>query len=125
VSQATLLALSKYEDKKARGKVKAGEYDIDALVRIVGSMVVREDYTQSISAAVPWQKLACVLFSKLNGVTLESVLREALDADLDTEAMTNAAKVAVAKIVERTTQPCKGRVELKVEAQLVDFDEEH
>ena len=118
-----LLALEKFKaGSKVRETVKAGQYDIDAIVRIVGTMKVGNDHPAKISAAVPWQRLVGVLFSKVNGVTMESVVREALAAGPDLEdEISERAQAAVNELVEAQTATRKGRVTLKVEVQGVDL----
>ncbi len=118
MTEETLLALSKF-DAKNRSKVEAGTHEIDELVRIVGTMKVQEDHEANITAAIPWQKLAAVLFSKLNGVTVEAVVKEALAEDLDTKNLTKKAQSAMDEIVGSSKAPRKGAVKLDVEVQAV------
>lgn len=120
MNEVTLLALTKFTggDREA---VAPGTYTIDELVHISGGMTVGEDYPQNITAAVPWQKLAAVLFSKLNGVTVESVVREALAAEVDDEEITKAAKAAISKLADSTERMCKGKVRLAVTVEAVSL----
>lgn len=70
---------------KQRDQVDPGEYELDFMVRVRGELAIGEDVEAVVSAAIPWQRVAAVALDKLNGVTLESVLREALKGEVDEE----------------------------------------
>lgn len=104
----TILALSKWDKSDTvRAKIAPGTYEIDALIRVRGEMVVGKDCPDAkIAAAVPWQKICTVLLGKLNGVTIESVLREALAGG---DALDEAAK----EVQEKTAAAIEALVESK------------
>ncbi len=105
-----LLALSKFDkSKKVRADVSPGEYDIDVVVRIVGSIRVGEDYDAEVTASIPWQRVAAVLFDKLSDVTIESVLSEAL-GDVDDSGIKHAASAAMRALKGSTLQRKNGPV---------------
>lgn len=116
-----LLALSKYQDKDARDAVDPGEYYFEATIRVQGSMKVAPPHQQRVAAKIHWQRVCAHLLGKLNGVTIESVLREVLERNgelteqaKETEAR---AKAAMEKILGVTKEEVRGavKVELSVE----------
>lgn len=62
--------------KEASAEVGAGTYPIDALVRVQGTLTKGEDYSQIQHMKVDQWGLIAVLLSKVNGITMESVVRE-------------------------------------------------
>jgi hypothetical protein len=84
-----------------------------ALLRVEYDLKVGSPYQQRIAAAVPWQRILATAMSKLNGVTLEAVVREAL-ADPATEAAGSEIKAraaeAVATLVDATERTCSGKI---------------
>lgn len=105
------LALSKLPaDKAARDAVEPGEYSGTVTVTVNYDLKVGEDYEQRIALkADPWTLLHVAL-SKLNGVTVESIVREALGGDLDVSEIKKSAQAAVAALTDTTMTPCKGKV---------------
>ena len=88
LSPINALALSiagKQAAKTARpdaGDYKVGftvHFDDGENIQVSGPIRQGDDYDQSVWQSVPWQHIAAVLFSKTNGVTMEAVVREALD----------------------------------------------
>ena len=107
------LALSKFSIGRVRDEVEPGEYDVNVLVRVKGSVKVGEDYSQRIVAAAnPW-KLLAVALSKLNGVTVDSIVREAEANGLDDKAVKTQADAAIQTIKEPTERTCSGKVTAK------------
>lgn len=104
----------------ARGEIEAGEYEVDFLAHITGSFKVGEDYEQHIVAkADPWSILAIAL-SKLNGVTVESLIREVTE-ELGDEITTikAQAKEAMEVVKGKTLTSCKGKITKKLTAETV------
>ena len=103
------LALSKFKlDDSARDAIKPGEYNLDIKIRIHGTITVGNGYSQNITASVPWAQLLGVALSKLNGVTIDALLR---DVDKFNENdIKESAKLAVNKIKDSRNQPCRGKV---------------
>lgn len=95
----------------ARAAAQVGKHDIDVVVRITGSLSVGEDYEQRLAAkADPWGLLAVAL-SKLNGVTVDSIVREHIDADpAEAKAIKVAAQDALAAVKAPTLSRCNGKV---------------
>lgn len=115
-----LLALSKFDkSKKIRGDVEPGEYTIDVIVRLHGELRVGEDYDSEIVASIPWQKVAAVLFDKVNDVTIESVLSEAL-GDIDDSQIKDQADAAMLALTGSTEKTCKGKVTQNLIVELAD-----
>ena len=103
--------------KKAKSDVKLdpGTYKVDATVRITGFLKVGESYEQKIVAkADPWTLLAISL-SKLNGVTVESLVKEATNGGFDTEDIKNRANEAIAAVKAPTITECAGKVTGQIE----------
>ena len=101
---------------KAAGEgVSAGEYPVDFTVRVSGSIKKGEDYDQEIVAkADPWLLLAAAL-SHLNGVTVDSIVREALTAD---PALVDGLKAKAADAVQAVKGPTKTRCNGKITTKL-------
>jgi len=101
--------------KEAGAGVTAGEYPVDFTVRVSGSIKKGEDYEQEIVAkADPWLLLAEAL-SKLNGVTVDALVREALTAD---EALIEGLKAKAANAIQAVKGPtktnCAGKITTKL-----------
>jgi len=108
------VALSKFKLNGERDQVEPGEYDINMIVRVRGSVKVGEDYEQNVVAsAEPWALLAVAL-SKLNGTTISSIVREAENGGIDSEAVKREANAAIQTIKEKTKRPMKGKVTSKL-----------
>lgn len=108
------LALAKAFDEPAN-RPAPGEYHVDTLVRIIGSVRIGEDYQQAVTASIPWQRLFEVALSKLNNATLESIVREAVDGSESPE-IKKTVQNAVSKLKAGTIRECKGKVTTNVVA---------
>lgn len=88
---------------------------------VSGSALVKkgEDYSQVISFAIPYDKIVAVLLSKLNGVTLESVVKEALAEEIDSEQIKAQASAALKRIKGTGTRKCSGKI--TVEGEILDL----
>lgn len=106
---------------KNRDAVEAGEYELDFTVRIRGEVAVGEDVEAVVAASVPWQRIAALLLDKVNGVTLESVLAEALKGDVDEESVGSRAAEAMAALKAPTKKTRKGAVRAKLVAEVVEL----
>jgi len=82
---------------------------------ISGQFVAKkgEDYEQVTSFAVPYDKILAVALSKLNGVTVESIVKEAMSEDVDTTEIKKQASVALAKIKGQFVKRMSGKVTLQ------------
>lgn len=106
------LAITKITDSKARKEVSPGEYEGVFDARIAFKLKVGEDYKQVVSQAVPWQRIALYALSKLNGVSLEAAVAEALVADIDEahDDLADRCKAVVSELTESVTKTCAGKV---------------
>ena len=120
LTAAEIVALSKVVPAKATKAASAdltvGTHEVDFLVQVTGSLKKGEDYTQQLVAkADPWTLLA-VSLSHLNGVTVESIVKEALTADPDmVKSIKKMAGEAIADVKAPTVTQCNGKVTTKVE----------
>lgn len=111
IEQATLtdlqrLAILKLAPEVDRGKIEAGEYDVDFTVRISGHVKVSEDHESIIAAAVPWEKVALLALSKLNETSREKIVRDALgDPEVSNELKSEA--LAIADVLKGKTRKQK------------------
>lgn len=105
------LALSKLRASKAvREEIAPGKYNGTVTVTVDYNLTVGEDYEQRIVAkADPWLLFATAM-SKLNGVTVDSIVREALAGDLDAKEVKAQASEAMASVKAPTLTACKGKV---------------
>lgn len=124
------LALAKGLNEKAlkeiRNSVEAGDHAVDFTVRVRGGVKVQEDHEAKSVAKVPWQRVATLLFEKLNGVTIESVLAEVMDEarELDEKSLKDSADEAMAKLKGSTSGTRKGAVKPSVEFTVESRGEE-
>ena len=120
-------AVNAKELKAASKDLAPGEYDVAACIWVQGKLRKGEDYEQNIVAkADPWGLLAIAL-SKLNGVTVGSLTREALEASADKiKEIKEQAKAAIGEVKAPTLTACNGKIHtdgLFAEA-LVEYDVE-
>jgi len=115
LSPATLAALAKAVatvSSARRDDLTVGSHVVDEVVtlHVTGEVKVGSDYEQRVVAkADPWLLLGVAL-SHLNGVTVESIVAEALNAELGTEDIKARADAAVAAVKATTVTACKGKV---------------
>jgi len=119
---AALRGIKKAVDETAiRAMIGPGEYEnLDVTLRLsVPKLIVGEDYpTKLVQKAKPWN-LVAILLSKLNGVTIDSVVAEAIAADkAQVTKIKKSAEAAMAKIKAPTTSTAKGPVRLPEGASL-------
>ena len=124
LSGAAVVAVGKLvsdkESSEASATLTAGKHEVDVTIRVHGTLTRGENYTQPIvEKANPWLILAVAL-SHLNGVTVASIVKEALTAD---PAMVDSLKVqaadAIAAIKGPTDTPCNGKTTGKLVAEVV------
>lgn len=101
-------AIKEKAQKEARTNLTPGQHAVDFAVRITGTISVGESYEQQIVAKCDAWSLLAVAMSKLNGVTLGSIVREAESAD-GAEIKAQAA-AAISKIKAATVTPCSGKI---------------
>jgi len=105
---------------KVKELIDAGEYDVDFTARFTGKITVGEDYGQQIVAkADPW-KLLSVAMSKLNTITMASLVKDASTAEINTKVVKDSAQHAINAIKAPTLTVCKGKttgeIEINVES---------
>ncbi len=112
--------IRKEDASEVSSKIPSGENKIDLLVRISGTLNKGKDFDQRVVAkAQPWD-LISVLMSKLNGVTLESVIKESLTVDPDkVTEIKEEAKEAMSKLKAPTLTRMNGRVSPFLEIQVL------
>lgn len=118
LNPAEIVALSKVVSakraKEASAELAVGSHDVDFLVQVTGSVKRGEDYEQEIVLkADPWTMLAAAL-SHLNGITVKSLVKEALSSDPKLVAsIKKQAKDAMSEINKPTKTSCNGKVTTK------------
>jgi hypothetical protein len=121
---ATLTALAKVVGEAAsaaRDNLAVGDHAVDSRVTIdvAGLVRVGADFDQRIVAkADPWLLLGVAL-SHLNGVTVESIVEEALNTELSGKDIKAKADAAIAAVKAPTVTACKGKVTTKVTGSVV------
>lgn len=117
------LALSKIDiDKAIKATIAPDQYSGEAVIKITYDLRVGEGYEQAVAASIPWQRIAGVLFSKLNGVTVESVVREALAVDpkdAAQEEIAQRAKEATASLLAASKRAVSGKVTGDVDVEVL------
>ena len=113
-----LVAIAKLVDDKsfkaASGQLPVGPYEVDFVLRVHGTFNKGKDYEQKyVAKADPWGLLALAL-SKLNGVTVESLVAEHLrlkEAKTDgDQRLKERADEAIQKVKAPTYQVANGKV---------------
>ena len=112
--------VSDKESSEANGGLTAGQHEVDVTVRVRGTLTRGENYTaQIVEKANPWLILA-VAMSHLNGVTVDSIVKEALTADPAlVDSLKEKAAEAIAAIKGPTETACNGKTTGKLVAELV------
>jgi len=109
--------------KIIRPTIVAGEYDVDFIARFKGKINVGDAYNQQIVAkADPW-KLLAVAMSKLNNVTVRSIVKEAEESEISSDTVKSQAEGAIVRIKAPTNSVCQGKttgnVDLNVESATI------
>lgn len=104
--------------KDASESLSVGTHLIDALIHIKGQIKKGEDVEQIVHMKVPHWAIIAVLMSKVNGVTLDAVVREALSLP---EEQVTKIKEQAAKAIDAVKAPAKSLTAGKVTTKLV-FD---
>tara|TARA_R110000868_G_scaffold392714_2_gene663501 strand:- start:1422 stop:1817 length:396 start_codon:yes stop_codon:yes gene_type:complete len=89
--------------------------DVRVDFTLQGSAIVRKgkDFEQVHSFSLPYDAMIAVLLSKLNGVTIESVIREALADDIKTAEVKAQANEALKRIKTVAYKKMAGKLTLK------------
>lgn len=112
--------VSAKEMAEANKELVAGEYDVDFTLRVKGTIKRGENYTQQVSAkADPWLLLGAAL-SHLNSVTIDSIVREALEQDPElVDSLKAKAAEAIAQIKGTTETECNGKTTAKLTVEVI------
>ena len=111
--------------KQASSELGAGTYTIDELIRVQGTVRKGEDAEQVIHMKCDTWNILAVALSKLNGVTVESIVREAIGYDEDeVTAIKEQAKVALDKIKAPAKEMTAGKVTTKLTFSVVGLKQE-
>jgi hypothetical protein len=115
--------------KEASKLVEPGRYDVDFLVRFLGSFTKGEEFIQKLSAKINWRRLALVALSKVNVETLKAIVRDFLAAEQnggDSEEMKKLEEQikadvlpALEKLMERTETTMSGKVTTDLSVEVV------
>jgi hypothetical protein len=121
VITALYKTIRKEQASEVSNKLSIGENHVDVLVRISGTLKKGPDFTQRVVAkAQPWDIIA-VLMSKLNGVTIDSVVKEALKVDPDkVTEVKKGAQEAMDEIKAPTSTLMNGRVSPYLSVEVVN-----
>ena len=115
LNPAEVKALSALVDKEvateASGKMAVGDHQVDFVVRVSGVLRKGKPCEQRyVAKAEPWLLLAVAL-SHLNGVTVESIVTEALTAKSDlVDDLKDRADKAIQAVKADTWQTRQGSV---------------
>jgi hypothetical protein len=124
MNAATLTLASKVlakQAKAARADLPVGEHTINetVLIHVAGTVKCGEDYSQQIVLKADPFTLLAVALSHCNGVTIESIAREALTADPAlVKSIKAEATAAWAKVKAPTETHCKGKVTVSKDAKV-------
>jgi hypothetical protein len=111
--------------KEASSNLNAGTYEIDELVRVRGTVRKGEDSEQVVHMKCDTWNILAVALSKLNGVTVEAIVREAVGLDKDAvTAIKKQASEALDKIKAPAKQVTAGKVTTKLDFSLVKSEQE-
>jgi len=105
----------------ARNEIGPGIHEVNTLVRINGQIKVGEDYPKPQVNKIDWIGLLAVALSKLNGVTVESLIEEYETSDgVNLKAIKDAAQAKVDDLKGKTMQMDRGRVTTNLTAEAVE-----
>ena len=97
-----------------------GSHKVDIVVRIQGTLTKGEDYETTVYQSVPFDRLFAIALSKLNGVTAEMIVREALANEIETEEVKASVKEAVRELVDATVKTASGKTTAKLNTELIE-----
>ena len=120
-----ILALSKAvaskDVKAARNGVAVGSHNVNFLVRVEGSMNVGEDYEKAQVCKIDWIGLTAMALSKLNGVTIESLVADYEAAgEVALDEIKSKAQAKIDKLKGSTIGTDRGKVTTKLAYTVLD-----
>lgn len=117
VEQAALI-------KAVRSMPKAlpvGEHEIDMTVRVQGTLTKGADYDSATYQAIPFDKLFMIAMSKLNNITVDSIVKEALESEeLDTSEVKNKVKEVIAALTEKVVKTQSGKTTARLSVSKIE-----
>ena len=123
INPIVALALSKVDiDKAIRATIAPSAYTGEATVKIAYDLKVGADFEQVVAASIPWQRLACLALSKLNGDCIDAVIREAAASTSASEvedAIAARAKKVVGEVQAAATRKVSGKVTGNVSVEVL------
>ena len=113
--------ISELSEKEARKQVTPGSHPADFWIHVSGEIDIGADYVRRVpQKAKPWDLLAAAL-SRLNGVTVDAIVRDALSADPEmVENVKKQAEASIQAIKGTTETACAGRVEADLKVEVVN-----
>lgn len=98
------------EKKEIRAEVKPGDYKINRMLRLNGSVRVGDAYCQNKTAQMPHKKMLLAALM-LNGVSVRAFIRRYLDGEFEISKEQEAEMTAIWKeLSEPFNAPFKGKV---------------
>lgn len=111
--------------KEASEKIGAGTYIVDELIRVQGTVRKGEEAEQVIHMSCDTWNILAVALSKLNGITVEAIIREALNIEEDkVTAIKEQAKIALDAIKAPAKQKVAGKITTKLSFSVVKSEQE-
>jgi hypothetical protein len=96
--------------KEARNLLSVGTHPVDCLVRVKGTIKVGEDFEKKQTNKLDWIGLCALALSKLNGVTVESLIAEFEANGVDGKTIKKQAQEKIDALRDTTWQTTKGAV---------------
>jgi len=96
--------------KEARELLSVGIHPVNCLVHIEGTIKVGEDFEKKQTNKIDWIGLTALALSKLNGVTVESLIAEFEANGIDGSTIKKQAQEKIDALRESTMQLTKGAV---------------
>jgi len=122
---AVTKAIASKEKNEAREGLEPGQYDIDALVHIFGTLTVGEDYQQNKTAAMPQIKMLLAAIM-LNGISVRAFVRRYLDGEFDVPKEKEKELSKIWKeLAENFNDTFSGKVTSKLTAEKVETSAEN
>ena len=130
MKNAEIIALAKVMKEKAvkeaSQELEAGRYELDMLVRILGSFTKGEDYETTVPNKINFTLLAAMALSKVNIETRNSIIDEfitAMENPEELEKLAEEIKVGVQKKLDKikgmTKTTATGKVTTDLSAEVV------
>jgi len=117
------IALSKAVSSKV-GVTEVGVHPISftVVVKVEGTVTKGDDYEQTIHASADGWKIALIALSKLNGITIEALVRESIEGEIDTSDIVRRADAAAQTIKDARKVKCSGKTTSKLNVTIEVMD---